>query len=163
MLTNLGPSSPSGATGPVPWRATTGRFWLTPTLAEAWLNRGTALHQAGRPGEHESLVRAAALDPGPKARTALGVVEAEQGDLARAAPSHEDAIRRDPGYPDAHWNLALAPLGGGELARGWGGIRMALARLECGRRSSVVSLAGVGRESARGSPHSGVAGARYWR
>ncbi|MGE0441734.1 MAG: tetratricopeptide repeat protein [Gemmatimonadales bacterium] len=93
---------------------------LAPTLAEAWLNRGTALHQAGRLGEaHESLVRAAALDPGPKSRTALGVVEAEQGDLARAALSHEDAIRRDPGYPDAHWNLALALLGGGELARGW--------------------------------------------
>ena len=93
---------------------------VAPDLAAAWLNRGTALQAAGRLDEaRASFGRAVALEPGAAAHTALGSVAAERGDFLQAALDHERALRCDPDFADGHWNLSLALLGSGELARGW--------------------------------------------
>lgn len=93
---------------------------VAPHLGAAWLNRGTTLQALGRLSEaRASFARAQTIDPGPKPHTALGSIAAEQGDFARAIIEHEEALACDPDFADAHWNLALALLGAGELARGW--------------------------------------------
>ncbi len=93
---------------------------VAPDLAAAWLNRGTALQSAGRLEEaRASFGRSVALAPGAQAHTALGSVAAERGDFQQAAADHERALGCDPHFADGHWNLALALLGGGHLARGW--------------------------------------------
>lgn len=93
---------------------------VAPDLAAGWLNRGTALQAAGRLAEaRSSFGRAVTLDPGAPAHTALGSVAAELGDFHQAAIDHERALVCDPDFADGHWNLALALLGGGQLARGF--------------------------------------------
>ena len=93
---------------------------VAPDLAAGWLNRGTALQAAGRLAEARiSFGRAVTLDPGAPAHTALGSVAAELGDFHQAAIDHERALVCDPDFADGHWNLALALLGGGQLARGF--------------------------------------------
>ena len=93
---------------------------VAPDLAAGWLNRGTALQAAGRLAEaRTSFGRAVILDPGAPAHTALGSVAAELGDFHQAAIDHERALVCDPDFADGHWNLALALLGGGQLARGF--------------------------------------------
>ncbi len=95
---------------------------VAPDLAAGWLNRGTALQVAGRLDEaRASFGRAVTLDPGAPAHTALGSVAAELGDFQQAAQDHERALACDPDFADGHWNLALALLGSGQLARGWDG------------------------------------------
>lgn len=93
---------------------------VAPHLAPAWLNRGTTLQALGQLMEaRDSFARAQTIEPGPKPHTALGSIAAEQGDFSQAVLEHERAVSCDPGYADAHWNLALALLGAGELTRGW--------------------------------------------
>ena len=93
---------------------------VAPHLGEAWLNRGTALQAAGQLAEaRASFVRAVANDAGARADTALGSLLAETGDFAGAIAAHEAALGKEPGFADAHWNLALALLGHGRLERGW--------------------------------------------
>lgn len=93
---------------------------LAPEMADAWLNRGTTLHHCGRLAEaFESLSRAAALGGGAPATTALGSVLADQGDLPGAIVAHQDALAAAPDFADGHWNLALALLAAGDVARGW--------------------------------------------
>jgi tetratricopeptide (TPR) repeat protein len=92
-----------------------------PALAAAWLNRGSALQAVGRLDEaRASIERALAIGDEPaKGWTALGAVEAELGSWERAVACHERALEQDADFPDAHWNLALALLASGRLARGW--------------------------------------------
>lgn len=93
---------------------------VAPHLAAAWLNRGTTLLALGRHADaRASFARAQTIEPGPKPHTALGSVAAELGDFSQAMIEHERAVSCDPDYGDAHWNLALALLGSGSLARGW--------------------------------------------
>jgi hypothetical protein len=59
------------------------------------------------------------LGAGPPAWTALGGAAAESGGFEQAARCHREALKNRPDFADAHWNLALALLGSGELAEGW--------------------------------------------
>jgi tetratricopeptide (TPR) repeat protein len=89
-------------------------------LGDAWLNRGTANQAAGRLEEaRASFERAVGLGESAEAWTALGSLAAETGDFPEAARCHRRALALRPDFGDAHWNLALALLGGGDLAAGW--------------------------------------------
>lgn len=91
-----------------------------PHLADGWLNRGTSLAALGRPVDaYDSLHRAVALGGGAAALTALGTAAAEIGRVEEAIGCHRRAIAERPDFGDAHWNLALALLGAGEIAAGF--------------------------------------------
>ncbi len=93
---------------------------VAPHQAASWLNRGTTLQALGQLEDaRASFARAQTIEPGPKPHTALGSIAAEQGDFSQAMVEHERAVSCDPDFGDAHWNLALALLGAGELGRGW--------------------------------------------
>lgn len=59
------------------------------------------------PGARERYYAAVELDPDHlEARTSLGCVLAEQGDLELATAAFEGVLRQQPDYADAHWHLA---------------------------------------------------------
>ena len=81
---------------------------LRPDHAEAQLNLGRLLHEAGRLAEAEAFYRRA-LDASPEDATAafnLGVALQDLGRFPEAVASYEQALDSDPEYADAHFNLA---------------------------------------------------------
>lgn len=93
---------------------------LDPGMAEAHLNLGRLLHEAGQAGEAESHYRqalAAPPDPYTAATAAfnLGVALQDQERLREAVDAYELALERDPSLLDAHFNLAGVHEALGEL------------------------------------------------
>lgn len=77
--------------------------------ADAHLNLGRILHEAGRVTEAEEHYRGAlAARPGdPTAAYNLGVALQDAGRLEEAATAYETALAADDAFPDAHYNLAV--------------------------------------------------------
>lgn len=81
---------------------------LDPRLADAHVNLGCVLHDAGKLADAESHYRAAlGLRPGdPVPRFDLGVVLEDQARLDEARAAYEASLACDPTCADAHYNLA---------------------------------------------------------
>lgn len=81
---------------------------LDPDLADAHLNLGRLLHEAGTLEEAERHYRRAlaALPGDATAAFNLGVVLQDRGRLAEAAEAYEAALAVDDALADAHYNLA---------------------------------------------------------
>jgi tetratricopeptide (TPR) repeat protein len=79
-----------------------------PGLADAHLNLGRLLHEAGDPAGAEDHYRMAlAQEPGDAlARFNLGVALQDQLRLGEAAAAYLEALVHDPGLADAHFNLS---------------------------------------------------------
>ena len=82
---------------------------LDPAFADAHLNLGRLLHEAGRTVEAEAHYRRA-LESRPDDPTAhfnLGVALQDLGRLSEAAEVYEKALELDPDLADAHYNIAV--------------------------------------------------------
>jgi tetratricopeptide (TPR) repeat protein len=82
---------------------------IDPAMADARLNLGRLLHEAGRTVEAEGHYRRA-LESRPDDATALfnlGVALQDLGRPADAAEVYEKALESDPELADAHYNLAF--------------------------------------------------------
>lgn len=77
---------------------------LDPDHADAHVNLGRLLHEAGELDAAESHYRAAPEDP--TALFNLGVVLEDRGRLQEAREAYNAALRRDAGNADAHYNAA---------------------------------------------------------
>lgn len=77
--------------------------------AEAYIDRGVELHEAGRLHEAEATYRAgiAACGPDPVLLFNLGVLLEDLGRREGAVDAYEAALRADPRFADGHYNLAL--------------------------------------------------------
>lgn len=100
---DLEPADPAGA-----MTAYGTALALDPGHADAHLNLGRLLHEAGRVPEAERHYRAAlASDPrSAQASYNLGVALEDQGRSAAAVAAYEAALRLDPALPAAHFNLS---------------------------------------------------------
>jgi tetratricopeptide (TPR) repeat protein len=81
---------------------------LDPAHADARINLGRLLHEAGQPAAAEAHYRMA-LEAQPGDATAafnLGVALEDLGRRDEAMSAYETALRSDPSYADAHYNLA---------------------------------------------------------
>lgn len=94
---------------------------LDPSHAAAWLNLGNAHVDLDDLVTAEAHCRRAlALDPASiAAHVSLGFILAAQGRVAEGREALEEAIRREPDNPRAHWNLAVAALLAGDLPGGF--------------------------------------------
>ncbi len=81
---------------------------LDPAHADAHLNLGRLLHEAGQLKEAEAHYRSAAHSDhgGASAHYNLGVVLQDQGRPAAALLAYREAIRLDEGLASAHFNLS---------------------------------------------------------
>lgn len=82
---------------------------IDPAMADACLNLGRLLHEAGRTVEAEAHYRRA-LESRPDDATALfnlGVALQDLGRPAEAAEVYEMALENEPSLADAHYNLAV--------------------------------------------------------
>lgn len=80
---------------------------LDPLMSDARVNLGRLHQLAGRPGEaihhyHEALSRGG----DPTAAFNLGTALEELGRWAQAISAYSQAIRMDPGFADAHFNVS---------------------------------------------------------
>ncbi|MBT9597086.1 MAG: tetratricopeptide repeat protein [Vitreoscilla sp.] len=94
-----------------------------PDHVNALNNLGTWLKEAGRPDEAAALYhRVLAIDPGfHRSWNSLGQLAKEQGDEAEAMRCYQRALALSPGNADTLYNIALADLLFGHLARGFAG------------------------------------------
>ena len=102
---------------------------VDPAHAEAHLNLGRLLHEAGQLKDAEAHYRAAAKADvaGASAHFNLGVVLEDQGRNAAALAAYREAIRLDEGLASAHFNLSRLHEARGDKAE-------ALAHLAAYRR-----------------------------
>jgi predicted O-linked N-acetylglucosamine transferase (SPINDLY family) len=94
-----------------------------PDHVNALNNLGTWLKEAGRPDEAAALYhRVLAIDPGfHRSWNSLGQLAKEQGHEAEARRCYQRALALSPGNADTLYNIALADLMFGHLARGFAG------------------------------------------
>ncbi len=94
---------------------------LQPNHAPSWLNMGNASADLDDLQSAETLYRTALrLDATmPEAHASLGYVLTMQGRLPEAIAACKTAIQLWPDCSQAHWNLAVATLLGGDLHTGW--------------------------------------------
>jgi tetratricopeptide (TPR) repeat protein len=94
---------------------------LRPDHAPSWLNMGNASADLDDLASAETLYRTAIrLDATlAEAHTSLGFILTMQGRLPDAIEACEAAINLRPDFAQAHWNLAVAALLGGDLTRGF--------------------------------------------
>lgn len=81
---------------------------IDPAQADAHVNLGRLLHEAGQLEDAERHYRAALEGPphGATAAFNLGVVLEDRGRPDEAARAYRKALTADPGFADAHYNLA---------------------------------------------------------
>jgi len=94
---------------------------IRPDYAEAWNNRGYALHYLGRLDEALA-AHGKALTIRPNLVEALnnrGNALRELGRVEEALANYHEAIAIRPDYADAHWNEGLTRLSAGDFERGW--------------------------------------------
>lgn len=78
-----------------------------PAHAEARINLGRLLHEAGRLGDAEKMYRhVLARGPHPLASFNLGVVLEDSGRTEEAIAAYQATVAADPGCEDAYFNLA---------------------------------------------------------
>jgi tetratricopeptide (TPR) repeat protein len=79
-----------------------------PGLADAWVNLGRLVHEAGEPAEAVAhYERALALEPDdPIVHFNLALALEDARGAEAAAAHYERALALDPDFADAHWNLA---------------------------------------------------------
>jgi tetratricopeptide (TPR) repeat protein len=82
---------------------------LHPELADAHVNRGWLLHEAGRFDEAEQAYRGAITACGsePLLLYNLGVLLVDMDRKKEAIEVYEAALRANPGFADCHYNVAL--------------------------------------------------------
>lgn len=81
---------------------------ISPNYADAHLNYGNALNQAGKTAEaRQHLERALELKPTPAAMFNLAKLFADGGETAQAEQLYRAALAQQPGLVDARYNLAL--------------------------------------------------------
>src|SRR6185295_9932530 len=92
-----------------------------PGLAEAHLNLGTAMYQAGKSAQAMAQFRAAlALKPDfAEANIRLGFLLEQESDASGASECYRRAIAARPDYAEAHFNHALQLLLAGDFEKGW--------------------------------------------
>ncbi|MEW6688236.1 MAG: tetratricopeptide repeat protein [Pseudomonadota bacterium] len=97
-------TSPEGA-----MRAYERAIEADPALADARLNLGLLLHQAGQLAEAERAYREAlgACGDDSLLHYNLGVLLEDMGRAREAADAYRAALRADPRFADCHYNLAL--------------------------------------------------------
>lgn len=80
-----------------------------PGLADAYVNSGWLLQEAGKLAEAELAYRRGIESCGsePVLLYNLGVLLADMGRKSEAIEAYEAAVRADPGFADCHYNLAL--------------------------------------------------------
>ena len=93
---------------------------LRPGFANAHVNLGSAVGKLGNYAEAEQQYRyAVALKPNPTNLVCLGGSLGAQGRLDEEEVFYRRALELDPGYVDAHQNLAWTLLKRGDYAQGW--------------------------------------------
>ncbi|SDF92820.1 tetratricopeptide repeat protein [Paraburkholderia phenazinium] len=93
---------------------------LRPGFANAHVNLGSAIGKLGNYAEAEQQYRyAVALKPNPTNLVCLGGSLGAQGRLDEEEVFYRRALEIDPGYVDAHQNLAWLLLKRGDYAQGW--------------------------------------------
>lgn len=94
---------------------------LQPDHAPSWLNMGNASADLDDLDSAEVLYRTAIRldDTLPEAHASLGYILTMQGRSVEAISACETAIRLQPDFAQAHWNLAIAALLSGDLPRGF--------------------------------------------
>jgi 2-polyprenyl-3-methyl-5-hydroxy-6-metoxy-1,4-benzoquinol methylase/Tfp pilus assembly protein PilF len=99
---------------------------LHPNFAQAHMNLGNALREAGRIEEALPHLRQALhLQPSPFAHNNLGLALAGRGD-PQAAMHFRRAIEMDPAYPEPYLNLALELAAQGDIEQALGFARRSL-------------------------------------
>jgi tetratricopeptide (TPR) repeat protein len=93
---------------------------LQPGFADAHVNLGSATGKLGNYAEAEQQYRhAVALKPNPTNLVCLGGSLGAQGRLDEEEVFYRRALEIDPGYIDAHQNLAWLLLKRGDFVQGW--------------------------------------------
>lgn len=94
---------------------------VKPDFGEAYNNLGNGLVALGDLNEAVSVFRSASrfLPLSPVPLCALAAALQAQGAVVEAVSACREALGRDPGCPEAHWNLALALLLLGCFREGW--------------------------------------------
>ncbi len=97
---------------------------LAPEDAGAWLNLGNALASLDRLEAAEAaLRRACALAPDAAAHASLGTVLVQRLRLPEAIDAYRAALRLNPDFGPARWDLGFAELLAGDFAAGWADMR----------------------------------------
>lgn len=80
-----------------------------PGLSGAWVNLGIARVKLGDSGGAEQAFKTAieANSQQTEAWNQLGIIYRRSGRLDEAQFIYNEALKHDPGYADAHWNLAI--------------------------------------------------------
>lgn len=94
---------------------------LEPQMPDSWSSLGLALIEAGDPESAVPVLsRALALRAdAPRVWNNLGFAQHRRGDQEAAIFAYRRALALDPGFAEAHLNLAIALLLTGRLAEGW--------------------------------------------
>lgn len=101
---------------------------LRPDHALALYNLGLLLKRIDRPRDAiDALQRAAAIEPRPEVRFALGTVYLHEGDFDRAAAALRAAVASDPRFVDGHVTLAAVLKAKGQLPDAIDALRRAIA------------------------------------
>jgi tetratricopeptide (TPR) repeat protein len=123
---------------------------LRPDYAEAHVNLGSAIGKRGDyAGAESQYRRAVALRPNPTNLVCLGGSLGAQGRLDEEETFYRQALAQDPGYADAHQNLAWLLLKRGDYQRGWAEFALRW------RKSDYEALAVPGVPEWRGEPLDG--------
>jgi Tfp pilus assembly protein PilF len=95
---------------------------------EAWYEKARAFHKRGRLQAAKRLYeKTLSVDPGRvDALNNLGVIQLQEGNYPAARSSFTQAIRLQPDYVDAHYNLACLNALGGEASQGLVHLRKAV-------------------------------------
>ncbi|AFT87434.1 tetratricopeptide repeat protein [Paraburkholderia phenoliruptrix] len=123
---------------------------LRPDYAEAHVNLGSAIGKRGDyAGAEAHYRRAVVLQANPTNLVCLGGSLGAQGRLDEEEKFYREALAQDPGYADAHQNLAWLLLKRGDYTEGWAEFALRW------RKSDYDALAVAGVAEWRGEPLDG--------
>ena len=138
---------------------------LKPDYAEAYNNRGNALHDLKRPADAlASYDKAIALKPDyAEAYNNRGNALQDLKRPAEALASYDKAIALKPDYAEAYWNQSLCLLLMGRFEQGWRQYEWRKKRDEPIAARSYPQPLWLGEEEHRGQDPVHLVGARAWR